>query len=115
MTVTAIAAYIIGLLIYYVWGTYADEWSEYYYVWDKGKDCILFIALYQLVSKRMKPAILPVVIFSIIRFLWQMTSSVTGLDINTPKISDYLFILLASVCSYLTLKELLKWHKSNGH
>lgn len=115
MTAAAIVVYMIGLLIFYVWGVFNTGWYEYYYLWDKGKDFIMFIVLYQPENRKMKAAILPVVIFSIIRFLWQLISSVTGLDINIPIITDYLFILLASVCSYLMLKELIKWHKSNGH
>lgn len=113
-TAVSLAVYVIGLLIFYVWGIFNQGWYEYYYLWDKGKDLLIFIALFQ-PDKRLKTAIVPVIVFSLIRFLWQLISSVTGLDINTPKITDYLFTLLALVCSYLTLKELLKWHKLNGH
>lgn len=114
MIAVALSVYIIGLLILYTWGTLNQGWYEYYYLWDKGKDTLLVMAMYCLAENRLKWAIKPVIIFSIVRFLWQVTSSITSWDINNIKVVDYLFILLALICSYLSLKELYKWHKSNG-
>lgn len=115
MIAVGIAVYIVGLLVFYVWGIVNTGWHEYYYLWDKGKDLLVFIAMYEIANKRLKKAIKPVIIFSIIRFLWQVISSVTSSDINNVKAVDYLFVTLVLVCSYLTIKDLYEWHKSNGH
>lgn len=113
MIALAICVYMIGLLILYTWGQLSDGWYEYYYLWDKCKDLLLVSALYYCAG-RLRWAVLPVVLFSIIRLLWQIVSTITGLDINNTKAVGILFIAMAFTCSFLTIKELLKWHKSNG-
>lgn len=114
MPAIAISVYIIGLLIMYTWGTPNTWWYEYYYLWDKGKDLLIFIALFYAVNKKMKTAIKPVIFFSSARFLWQIISSTADKDINNIIAIDYLFITLAFICSWICIKELIKWHKSNG-
>src|SRR5690349_8914072 len=106
----ALCFYMIGLLILYVWGQLNNGWSEYYYIWDKGKDLLVFIALY-LVAKRLRWAVIPVIVFSAVRFIWQIISSITGWNINNTRAVGILFIVLAMICSFLTIKELFKWHK----
>lgn len=113
-TAIAITAYMVGLLVFYVWGLFSTGWYEVYYLWDKGKDALVFWAIYILISKKLKWAILPVLIFSIVRFIWQILSSVLKADINNEKAIDYLFIILAMLCSYLALKDIWTWLKSNG-
>lgn len=111
MVAAALSVYIIGLLILYTWGQFNQGWYEYYYLWDKGKDLLFFIGIHCLIENRYKWAVKPVIFFSIIRFVWQIISSITEWNINNVKIVGWLFIVLALICSFLTLKELIKWHR----
>lgn len=113
MIAVSLSVYMVGLLVLYTWGQLNNGWYEYYYLWDKGKDVLLLLALYS-VAGRFKWAVMPVIIFSIVRFVWQIISSITGWNINNVQAVGWLFIILAFPCSFLLLKELFKWHKSNG-
>lgn len=107
----SLSVYIVGLLVFYSWGQLNNGWYECYYFWDKGKDLFLFISLLLVVDKRYKWAVIPVVLFSIIRLTWQIISTVTGWNINNVQVVGWLFIVLALLCSFMTLKEVLKWRK----
>lgn len=111
---SAIVFYILGLFVFYFIADYQyKEWKEIYYLWDKTKDVILWVAAYQLL-KRLRPYLLPVVIFSIIRVLWDLTAWIISEDINNTKVIDWLFILLPLSIIWIYLNELrqcqrLKW------
>ena len=105
-----IVLYIIGLTVFYVEATFERWWwQELYYIWSKCLHLVLFWGIHQIVPREKKKIVFPVLIFSIIRFLWQVIVSITGWDINDARAVAILFTLLSIVCSYLTLKGLVKW------
>lgn len=107
-----IALYIIGLTVFYVEATFDRLWwHEVYYIWDKGLLVCLLSGIYLLVPKQNKYIILPVVLFSIIRFSWQIVTTLTGWDINDARAVAILFIVLSVICSYLTIKGVIKWRQ----
>lgn len=107
----AIAVYMVGLLILYTWGQINTGWHDVYYIWDKGKDLLLFIGIYYLIPRSQRNIIVPIIWFSVIRFIWQIVSTLTGLNINNTEAVGWLFIGAAGVCSYLMLKGFKEWRK----
>jgi hypothetical protein len=106
----AIAVYMVGLLILYTWGQINTGWHDVYYLWDKGKDLVLFLGVYHILPLPNKKFIVPVLWFSLIRFVWQIISTLTGLNINNTEVVGWLFIIAAGTCSYLMLKGFKEWH-----
>lgn len=104
--------YIFGLTIFYVEATFERWWwHEIYYIWDKGLLICLFIGIHSLLPKHNKQVVVPVIWFAIIRFIWQVVTSITGWEINDARAVAILFIALSIVCTYLTIKGTIKWGK----
>lgn len=101
------------MLVFYTWGIIGTGWHDLYYLWDKAKDLLLFIAIFFLVHKKVRWAIKPIIVFSSIRLIWQIISSLTGLNINNTKIVGWLFIAAATISDYLFIKGLIKWQRQN--
>lgn len=107
-----IILYVIGLTVFYVEATFERWWwHEIYYLWDKCLLVFLFWGIHQIVPREKKRIVFPVLIFSIIRLVWQIVVSITGWEINDARAVAALFILLSALCSYLTLKGLIKWER----
>lgn len=100
---SAIGLYIVGMLVFYRWGQLNTNWYEYYYIWDKSKDVLFLIGIYYLVPRWFRLAVVPVIIFSLVRLLWQIISTFTGLNINNTKVIGWLFVILAASCFCLFL------------
>ena len=104
--------YIMGLTVFYVEANFEMSWwKEVYYLWDKSLLIFLFIGIHSLLPRQNKPVILPVIYFAIIRFIWQIVTSITGWEINDARAVAILFIVLSVVCAYLTIKGTIKWEK----
>lgn len=111
MIAVAVSFYIVGLLVFHVWGQLDDGWYEVYYIWDKAKDVLLTKGLHLVSPPQYKDGLLCVVIFSLIRFLWQIISYFTGANINNTEVIGWLFIMLAFIAFLMMLKGFVKWHK----
>ena len=105
----AIAVYMVGLLVFYTWGQINTGWHELYFAWDKGKDLILMLGIREILPPKHRSIVTPLIWFSLIRFVWQIISTITGLNINNTEIVGWLFIGAAGVCSYLMLKGFKEW------
>lgn len=113
MIAAAIAWYLIGLIVFYTFGQLSvDYWHDLYFIWDKAKDVFFLGAIYQLVRGR---TVKYVLIFSIIRLIWEIFSSISGVSINNEKSVGVLFLILAIICLVILLSEYTKWQKQNLH
>lgn len=89
-----IAVILIGLWIGYVSADYYDgRWMEYYYLWDKGKDVLLLLIPVQFVSKKLKIILCSMVVFFLVRFVWQMFAIRDYATASRPSIIFLLYIL----------------------
>ena len=103
--------FLIGMTVFYHLADFSQPvWSHIYYVWDKGKDVLVMAALIA-VAPRFKKFVLPIFIFSIIRFLWEVASWVIQADINNSKVIDYLFLLCLAVYLWIFTNEWKEWQK----
>lgn len=108
---SSIMWYLLGLLLFYHMADFSNPvWGHLYYVWDKGKDVLLLVALAGLAPKHRKQ-ILPVIIFSIIRLLWEVAAWLINQNINGSKVIDYLFLLCLVVYLWPFIKESKEWQK----
>ena len=103
--------YLLGLIVFYTFGQIGiDYWAEIYYVWDKAKDVLFIWAIYQLIKGK---AFLWVLIFSIIRFVWEIFSLILGTSVNNEKAVAALFLILSILCLAILLRDVSKWRKQN--
>lgn len=111
MIAIALAWYLTGLIVFYSLGQLSvDYWAEAYYIWDKAKDVFFIAAIHQIVRAR---AVYWILLFSIIRLIWEIFSSITGVSINNEKAVAVLFLILAIICLVILLSESIKWRKQN--
>lgn len=111
MIALAFAWYLIGLIVFYTFGQLGvSYWTDLYFIWDKAKDCLFIGTIFLLVKGR---AIYWILIFSIIRFLWEIFSSTFGVSVNSEKAVAALFLILAAICLVILISESTKWRKQN--
>jgi hypothetical protein len=101
---------IAGIMFFLNVDTEKEMYWMPYFLWDKGKDIIASIAFVCL-FKKYKYLYLPILIFLIIRFLWEPVSSIFHLSINNRIAGNVLFGLLILVILITYLKEQSKWQK----
>lgn len=111
IVVATLSFYITGLLIFLIWGKVNGDWADWYYLWDKGKDLLFIICLHLCSSKKYRWVVKYVMFYAAIRFIWEIISTITGVNVNSTEAIGWLFIAMSLVCSYLTLKELLTWRR----
>lgn len=111
ITGAALAFYIIGLLVFLTWGKVSNTWADWFYLWDKCKDLFFLTCIYLLIEKRHKWIVKIVIAYATIRVLWEIITMIWGFSVNNAVVVGWLFILLASVCSFIILKELFKWRR----
>lgn len=96
------------------------EWDLGYFFWDKTKDALLIGTIVVLLSKvakeshRVRQILIiskSVLIFALIRLLWEVISLVTGISINQKVVIDIIFIIFLLVWVYPALKILWQWRK----
>lgn len=107
----SLAFYIIGLLVFLTWGKINGEWADWFYLWDKCKDLFFITCIYLLIDRRHKWIVKVVAVYATIRVIWEITTMISGWNVNNAAAVGWLFILLSSICTFLTLKELLKWRR----
>jgi len=104
----------MGLLFFYTaaaFDAYNGLPNWIYYFWNKGLDFMKWVVIYKLVDGRMRWVVKPVLIFALIRFIWDIVSYFTGLKVNNSVVVAILFMLLVTIFFYLFLKELIKWQR----
>lgn len=114
MLKAAVVGYLVGLLLFY---TYASVFREpaqvyLYYGWDKsfGGGFLLWLAVYSLTKD--KHLVMPVLILSIMRFVWEIISYFTGITVINTQAIAILFSFSIVCCLFLFLKDLSKWQKA---
>lgn len=111
MIFLAIAWYLIGLLVFLTKGQFnlhSPEWDKGYYLWDKLKDVIFIAAIIKPIPFSIRWAVKPIFVYAIIRFIWEIISTFTGLTVNNPKVMGILFILATLACLYLMVNDARK-------
>ena len=113
----SVFVYCAGLFIFYLMGSFSmyDSLPNWlYYLWDKsfGAGFFVWLTLYCNVYKSDRKIIAPIVFFSLIRFIWDIISSLTNVSVNNENVVAVLFILLLVPMYVLTLTKgnfLDKW------
>lgn len=99
----AISWYVLGLLVFYFAATFDTRlWDWAYYLWDKGFAVLVWYAIYRLSKERV---VIPVLVFSILRLIWEIISYFTGVSVNNTRAIAIGFVLLCAICLYQTYKE----------
>jgi hypothetical protein len=109
MIFIAIGWYITGLMIFLTTGLLDyNGFYPYYYLWDKAKDVIFLAAILRPIPFKERWAVKPILIYAIIRFVWEIIVTVTGWKINDVKAMAILFLAMLAVCLYLMVTDLRK-------
>src|SRR5690606_30010706 len=109
MIVIAISFYLIGLMLFNTSAVFDSYWwHSFYFLWDKGKDVLFISAIYFVVKHRY---VLWLLIYSIIRFLWELLTNLKAWNANNDSWVMISFLLLTLICSGVFIKESLKWLK----
>ena len=99
-----LVVYMLGLMVFYHMADFSHpDWKAAYYMWDKAKDLILILAIY-LLTKRQR-ALLVILLFSAIRFLWELIADISHTDINNIVAINWLFLVCLAAWGWLMLKE----------
>jgi len=112
-----IAAWVVVFLTGMMFFNNVDLGKEVYwmpyFIWDKGKDVITMLAFLAAFprSKSLYLKLIPVLIFLLIRLLWEPLSNVIGLNINDQRAINFFFFLLLLVYILIFSNE-LKWPNS---
>lgn len=103
-------AFVLGGMAFFLNVQDIDKYEMQYYLWDKGKDVLSVLGFMMLVRKD-KWKLLPVLIFTLLRFIWEPLSKITGIDINNQVVCNILFGVL--IATYLTiyLIEHKRWRR----
>lgn len=108
----ALSGYILGMITWYtsaIFGYYND-WVWAYYWWDKlfGASVFAWLTIYFCLDKMRKRIVLPLVLFLIVRFVWDIISYFTGVSVNNEWGVAALFLALIGVISYYAFKQFQK-------
>lgn len=102
--------YITGLLVFHSMAEFSSEsyanpiWDRIYYVWNKAIPVMIFTILHDLTPY--KKLIRPIFFYSLIAFIWEIISWITGTSWNDNPITTVLFLTMVFVVVYLTYKQL---------
>lgn len=102
-----IAGYIIGLFVFYLKAAFHIKgWATAYYLWDKsfGAGFLFWYCLYKLLPEQKKSVLSPIVLFSFIRFLWEIPSAIYNISASNSIMVAFLFIYLTITTSILIFK-----------
>lgn len=106
----AIAAYVFmaGMLLFLTLKIVPNDIPVYkaYYLWDKAKD-FLFLFCLLLFCEPLRRFLFVVLVYALIRFLWQIFITITNEDINDIRWINATWLTLASCMTYLSIKEML--------
>lgn len=103
--------YILGRLIFAVYADFSSTvWNDVYYIWDAAKDLLFVVAIQNLIPKSERWITKPVLIFCLLRLLWEIINPFTTVGINHPKAVDAAFLaLITGVVILLTIDLIKRW------
>lgn len=111
----AISGYILGMVIWYTSAIFEQfpKWVLAYQWWDKvvGASIFTWLAVYGCLNKVNRKFIIPLIVFSSIRFIWDVVSHFTGINVNNTWGVAALFLVLIGVTSYYLFKEFRKLNR----
>jgi len=99
---------LIGWLYFLRKGTESEFTAAIYYLWDKAKDVLLIACIYGMIAVKYRWILQPVLIYSIIRFIWEIISILTGWDINHPPTVKLLLTIILTGLTILLIKDLIQ-------
>lgn len=106
----AIAAYVFmaGMLLFLTLKVVPNDILVYkaYYLWDKAKD-FLFLFCLTLFCEPLRRFLFVVLVYALIKFLWQIFITITSEDINDIRWINATWLTTASYMTYLSIKEML--------
>lgn len=100
----AIAIYLVGLLVFYTLAVdNIPAWRGSYYLWDKmcGGGWLLWYVIY--INCKERQIVAPVLWFSVIRFIWEIVSLITGITVSNEWAIAIMFIILVALTGYVCL------------
>src|SRR5688572_3997462 len=105
--------YTLGLMVAACMAEYRLEgWREAFWVWDKGKDLLLFVLLIH--RPQSLPGIGILISFAVARLLLELFIIFTGWNVNNILLIRVLFLLYLLICLIWLFKELRKWQRSKS-
>lgn len=90
--------YLLGLLTFYfltAWDIYYQTYI--YYLWDKGKDSLMWYVLMSLMKGDSQKFAIKIFWLSFIRFIGELFFGIFGYDINTIWFINTMFVLTLSI------------------
>ncbi len=107
---TAATAYLFmgGMLFFLTLKVVPNDYVTYkaYYLWDKGKDCLLLFCLL-LLCEPLRRFLFVFLVYSLIRFLWQILVTITGEDINDIRWINVIWLILVIYMVTISIKEMI--------
>lgn len=105
-----ITVYLLGALVFLTSATFTHkDWGHVYYLWQKTCDLLACTAV--VYSKSNARFAIPVLYLMGARLIWEVISYSSGIYLNDFRAVGILFVILTIVCLYITIKELVTWHK----
>lgn len=105
-----IAAYVFmgGMVFFLTLKVVPNDLPTYkaYYLWDKGKDCLLLFCLL-VMCEPLRRILLVIFFYSVIRFLWQIFITTTNEDINDIRWINVTWLTTVAYMVFLCIKEMI--------
>lgn len=97
-----------GMLFFLTLKVIPNDFVTYkaYYLWDKGKDCLLLFCLL-LLCEPLRRFLFVFLVYSLIRLLWQIIITITNEDINDIRWINVTWLILVVYMIYLSIREML--------
>ncbi len=103
-----LAGYLLGLFVFYLKAAFHIKgWATAYYIWDKAIGCGFFFwyFIYLSCEKPVKISIAPVVVFSLIRLLWEIPSAIYNISASNSLMVAFLFIALVITTGIMLFRK----------
>lgn len=85
-------------------------WNAFYYLCNKAEHFMLWFSLF-VVCQSLRRVLLPVVLYSSIRFLWQIVTTLIKMDQNPEWWVNLMWLILVGYLTYQSIRQLLKNRK----
>jgi hypothetical protein len=99
-----IAIHVVGLFVFNLFGLLGvSYWETIYFLWDKsvGAGFLIFFALLKAVKPEYRWIIRPVLVLSLVRFIWQFIVHFTKWDVNNQWWLAGFFVCLSGMAGWL--------------